>query len=168
MLLTAESPRGTRGPRLRSRAARSLTRMFDRLRSTSADEVATSAATGSFDSLNGRRHVLLVSYRRDGSAMPTPMWFGLDEAGTIYCRTAADNAKVRRIRNNSHVLLAPCTRRGQPLGPPVDATARPVVPGAEANAEAAIRANDGLGRRLYKRLLADTVPAVYLAITPKA
>jgi uncharacterized protein len=99
--------------------------------------------------------------------VPTPIWFGLDGKGRMYFRTGADVAKVRRIRNNPRVLVAPCTLRGKPRGPAMQGTAR-VLPADEwEHAETAIQSNYGLGRRFYERA-ADAVGGdeVYVEIQP--
>ena len=108
-----------------------------------------------------------MTYRRSGEAVPTPVWFGLGD-GKLYVRSEAAVAKVRRIRNDPHVRVAPCTVRGRPLGPPAEGTARVVEQGSnEEAAEVALRANYGLGRKLYEgaggALGAKTV---YLEIAP--
>ena len=120
-----------------------------------------------FEHLRGHKYCLLVTYRRSGEPVPTPVWFGLGD-GKLYVRSEAAVAKVRRIRNDPRVRVAPCTVRGKPLGRPADGRAR-VLDDArdEEEAEAALRANYGLGRRVYEgagaALGAETV---YLEITP--
>lgn len=150
----------------RARTARSMSRMFDRMRSSEADAVAGAPPAGTAADLHGHKHLLLVTYRRDGRAVPTPVWFGHGDDGALYCRSGAADGKVKRIRNNRQVLVAPCDHRGSPLGPPFAATADIVSAADEPAAEAAIRANFGLGRRIYKRLLGDAVPAAYVRVTP--
>lgn len=122
---------------------------------------------GGFESLRGHKYCLIVSFKRDGRAVPTPVWFGLDEAGRLYFRTGADVAKVRRIRRNPRVLVAPCTVRGKPLGPSFEGTARVVPASDKEHAEAAIQANYGLGRRMYERM-ADAVGGdeAYVEVVP--
>jgi uncharacterized protein len=102
--------------------------------------------------------------------VPTPIWFGLDDAGKLYVRTGRDVAKVRRIRNNPRVRVAPCTLRGKPLGPPVEGTARVLPAEDEERAEAALKGNYGLGRRLYEGVgdAVAGVDAVYIEVTPGA
>ena len=110
---------------------------------------------------------MIVTFKRDGGAVPTPVWFGLDAEGRLYFRTGADVAKVRRIRNDPRVLVAPCTVRGKPLGPSVEATARVLSAEEKEHAETAVQSNYGLGRRLYEGA-ADAVGGdeVYVEIEP--
>jgi PPOX class probable F420-dependent enzyme len=142
-------------------------RFYDRIRSRTAQRAAERVTTGRFDSLVGRKYALVVTFKRDGTAVPTPVWFGLDTDGRLYFRTGADVAKVRRLRNNPRVLVAPCTVRGKPLGPAVEGTARVVGPHEKDHAEAAIQSNYGLGRRLYERA-ADAVGGdeAYVEVAP--
>jgi hypothetical protein len=64
---------------------------------------------------SGHKYLNLETYRRSGQAMPTPVWF-VEESGTLYVRTGANSGKVKRIRNNPRVRVAPCTVSGEPLG----------------------------------------------------
>jgi uncharacterized protein len=120
-----------------------------------------------FEHLRGHKYCLLVSYKRSGEAVPTPVWFGLGD-GKVYVRSEANVAKVKRIRNHPQVRLAPCTVRGKPLGPPADGRARVLEqPGDEQEAEVALQANYGLGRKLYEGAGgALGTETVYLEIAP--
>jgi PPOX class probable F420-dependent enzyme len=142
-------------------------RFYDRLRSRAADRAAEDTTTGGFDGLRGHKYCLIVTFKRDGTAVPTPVWFGLDAEGRIYFRTGADVAKVRRMRNDPRVLVAPCTVRGKPLGSSVEGKARVLAPGEEEHAEEAIKSNYGLGRRLYEGA-ADAVGGdeAYVEVAP--
>jgi PPOX class probable F420-dependent enzyme len=63
-------------------------------------------------------------------AVPTP--FGaLHRDGKVFCFTDARSGKIKRIRHEPRVELAPCTRRGAPLAPAVSGRAR-ILEGAEA------------------------------------
>ena len=134
---------------LAERAGTALDKVYLRLRHPEAFGVA-SGEQGSFDSLRGHKYALLVTFRRDGRAVPTPTWFGVGDEGNVYTRTLAQAGKVKRVRNNSRSLLAPCTVRGRPLGQAIEGRAR-VLPREEWDrAEQAIQANYGLGRRIYE------------------
>lgn len=120
-----------------------------------------------FEHLRGHRYALLITYRRDGEGVPTPVWFGLRD-GKVYVHTEPRTAKVRRISANPHVRLAPCTMRGKPRGPAAEGRARIVSPEEEASAEEAIQANYGLARRLYEQpLTRSSLDWVYLEIAPE-
>jgi PPOX class probable F420-dependent enzyme len=138
------------------------------IRHPSAGLLGREEATASgFDHLSGHKYCLLVSYRRSGEAVPTPVWFGLGD-GKLYLRSEADAAKIKRIRNDPRVRLAPCTVRGRPLGPLAEGRARVLEQSSDCEAaEAALQANYGLGRRLYEGASGSLgVETVYLEITP--
>jgi uncharacterized protein len=120
-----------------------------------------------FDHLRGHKYCLLVTYKRGGDAVPTPVWFGLAD-GKLYVRSDANAAKVKRIRNDPRSRVAPCTARGKPLGPPADGRARVLDQESESgNAEAALQANYGLGRKIYEGASeALGTKTVYLEVTP--
>ena len=127
---------------------------YDRIRHRRASSVVELPATGSIDDLAGRSYCLLVTYRRDGGPVPTPVWFGVAD-GRVYARTEADSWKVKRIRPNGRALVAPCTLRGRPLGPPFEGVARVMSPDEHERAEAAVASNYGLERRAYVRFLGE-------------
>jgi PPOX class probable F420-dependent enzyme len=142
--------------------------VYHRIRHRSARSVADEPRTvRGFDHLRHHRYCVLVSYKRNGEPVPTPVWFGLGD-GNLYVRSEADVAKVRRIRNDSRVRVAPSTVRGRPLGPPAEGHARLLDAAADQQrAEAALRANYGLGRRVYERVgSAFAIDTVYLEIAP--
>jgi hypothetical protein len=144
-------------------------RFYDQLRSRAAKRAAEHSTTGGFDHLRGHKYCLVVTFKRNGDAVPTPVWFGLDGDGNLHFRTGADVAKVRRIRSNPRVLVAPCSVRGKPVGRSVEGTARVLAAEDRERAEAAIQSNYGLGRRLYERA-ADAVGGdeAYVEVVPSS
>ena len=151
-----------------TRAARLADRVFDRLRHGGAFAVDDAAAIdGDFGPLRGHKHALLVTFRRNGDPMPSPVWFGIDDGGTVYVHTAAEAGKVKRLRNDDRVLLAPATMRGKPVGPSIRGRAR-ILPEAEwPHAEAVLAGAYGRGRQAFTRFAAASGdPPAYLAITP--
>ena len=69
------------------------------------------------------KYVLLTTFRRSGEPVPTPVWV-VDEGGLLYAWSATDTGKVKRIRRDATVRVAPCDFRGNPTGPEVAGTAR--------------------------------------------
>ena len=57
----------------------------------------------------------LETYRKNGETIKSPMWFAQDN-DALYLWTMADSSKVKRIRNNPHVNIAPCKRMGEVTG----------------------------------------------------
>lgn len=111
------------------------------------------------------KYAVLVTFKRDGTPVPSPMWFGLD-GGKAFMRTGLDSWKVKRIRRNPNVVIAASDMRGSPVGPAIAATAR-ILPKSEH--DRAIRARIaayGLGRWFYDRTVARVYgEAAYLEIS---
>lgn len=79
--------------------------------------------------------VLLTTFRRSGVGVPTAMWFA-HEQGKLYMITGRTSGKIKRIRNNSRVLLAPCDLMGNVLGPESEAYAHELPVAQHAYADA--------------------------------
>ncbi|HWN98334.1 MAG TPA: PPOX class F420-dependent oxidoreductase [Blastocatellia bacterium] len=77
------------------------------------------------------KYLSLETYRKTGAPIRTPVWFA-EENGLLYVYSIADAGKVKRIRNNSKVRVAPCDMRGGLKGEWIDAQAR-ILEGAEAD-----------------------------------
>jgi PPOX class probable F420-dependent enzyme len=71
----------------------------------------------------GQKYVNLATYRKNGTAVYTPLWFA-EEGGRLYVYSLANAGKVKRIRNNPRVKIAPCDVRGNVKGEWVEAEAR--------------------------------------------
>ena len=70
----------------------------------------------------GGKYISLLTFRRDGEAVATPVEF-VFSSGMIYVRTLPGSGKVKRIRNNRHVRIAPCSMSGRLNGQFIDAVA---------------------------------------------
>jgi PPOX class probable F420-dependent enzyme len=71
--------------------------------------------------LDDARYVNLLSFKRDGNGVETPVWAApLD--GKIVIYSAGDSYKVKRIRRNPKIRIARCNVRGKLLGPWLDGT----------------------------------------------
>jgi PPOX class probable F420-dependent enzyme len=113
----------------------------------SSESAESIAPEHGFESLRGHKYCLLITFRKSGEPIPTPVWFGLAD-GKAYIGSDAAGAKVKRIRSNPRVHIAPCTLRGKPLGAAVEGRARILAPEEWERAEQAIAANTGLSRKL--------------------
>ncbi len=90
------------------------------------------------DSLGERRYVSLTTFRKDGTPVATPVWLvGYEDGVAVW--TGAGTGKVKRLRRNPAVTLAPCTFRGRLLGQPVAGHARLLSPEDNARVRALIR-----------------------------
>ena len=75
------------------------------------------------------KYLSLTSFRRDGTGVATPVWF-VEADGRLLVETDAGSYKVRRIRRNPQVTIAPCTATGRLRGTPMPAWAE-LLPNAE-------------------------------------
>jgi uncharacterized protein len=83
--------------------------------------------------IRGQKYISLGTFRKNGEKVATPVWFG-EEGDKLYVMTISKTGKVKRIRNNPHVTVAPCTIRGKVTGPEKAAVVR-LLP-AEEHADA--------------------------------
>ncbi|HEX3511733.1 MAG TPA: PPOX class F420-dependent oxidoreductase [Solirubrobacteraceae bacterium] len=144
-----------------------MTSVYDRVRHPDAALAGQGGAAASgFDALRGHKYARLVTHRRSGEPVPTPVWFGLGGDERLYVRTGAGAAKVKRVRADPRVLVGPSDARGKPLGPLAAGAGRVLEDAGErAHAESVLRGSYGLGRRLYERLLGERSPSTYLEVT---
>ncbi|MGW1816209.1 PPOX class F420-dependent oxidoreductase [Streptomyces sp. NPDC002125] len=70
-------------------------------------------------------YVSLTTYRKDGTPVATPVWAAADD-GVLYVWTRSDSWKVKRLRNDSRVLVTVCDVRGRIAegAPSAEGTAR--------------------------------------------
>jgi len=107
--------------------------------------------TDSTDQFATARYLNLETFRKTGIGVPTPVWFA-QQAGRplFYIYSEADAGKVKRIRNNPKVRLAPCNFRGVLRGEWIDGIAR------ICDAEEAIRGQQLLRRKYgWQKIVGD-------------
>jgi len=68
--------------------------------------------------LGAAKYVAVTSYRQDGTPVSTPVWV-VQDGSDLAVWTPKDSFKVKRIRRNPAITVAPCTFGGEPLGPAV-------------------------------------------------
>src|SRR5215208_404519 len=140
--------------------------VYDRMRHKTAFESAARPGTAQdFAGLHGQKYALLVTFRRDGTAVPTPVWFALIDDRRLVVHTEERTAKVRRIRRDPRARVFPCDPRGKVLGPGVEATARILPADEEPEAEAALDRQYGRPRRIQHRLMLDEAGMIYLELS---
>src|SRR6185437_3253950 len=72
--------------------------------------------TASFPSaISGQKYISLVTFRKTGVAVPTPVRFG-EKGRKMYVMSRYDSRKYKRIPNNPRVLVAHCTSRRKVTG----------------------------------------------------
>jgi uncharacterized protein len=109
--------------------------------------------------LGKQRFVSLTTFKRSGEGVASPMWIGRDGAD-LFAWTPADSYKVKRIRNDPRVLLAPSSRFGKVRDDvsPVEGTAQVVSdPATVERLERELRRKYGLG--YYLVTLIETIAA---------
>jgi uncharacterized protein len=92
--------------------------------------------------IHGQKYISLATFRKNGAAIATPVWFGEDD-GKLYVMTRSDMGKCKRIRNNPEVKIAPCNMRGKITGPEFPATARILPP------DEFVRARQSINRKYW-------------------
>jgi uncharacterized protein len=92
-----------------------------------------------FAAFAGHKYLSLETFKKSGEGVKTPVWFAagpvasLDSSDAkLYVYTIGVSGKVKRIRNNPRVRIAPCDMRGKLLGEWVEARAE-IVTGEEAD-----------------------------------
>jgi uncharacterized protein len=92
----------------------------------------------SFVALGGHKYLSLESFKKSGAGVRTPIWFAADPRAPLesadaklYVYTVDNTGKVKRIRNNPRVRVAPCDGRGKTLGEWAEGRAE-IVTGEEA------------------------------------
>jgi uncharacterized protein len=107
-------------------------------------------ATRTLEPFVGQWAVLLTTYKRDGTPVGTAVNIAV-EGDLAYFRTWDTAWKLRRIRNNPEVQLAPSTARGKPTAPAIEARARVL---------------EGEGSARAGKLLASKYPALHGLLVP--
>jgi PPOX class probable F420-dependent enzyme len=94
-----------------------------------------------FTAFRDQKYISLETFKKNGEGVKTPVWFAADPAADLsgdgallYIYTIGNTGKVKRIRNNGRVKIAPCTIKGEPLGEWADAKAEIVTGEVSAKA----------------------------------
>ena len=91
-----------------------------------------------FAALRNQKYISLETFKKSGAGVKTPIWFAADPTtdlsgpdARLFFYTIGNTGKVKRIRNNGRVRVAPCTVRGQVTGEWADGRAE-IISGEEA------------------------------------
>jgi len=93
------------------------------------------------DEIGRSKHVSLVTFRRDGTGVATPVWH-VTEGNELFVVSEAKAWKVKRVRNTGRAEVTVCDLRGR------------IAPGA-ASAKGAARLLDEAGTAVVRKKLAD-------------
>ncbi len=82
--------------------------------------------------MDDEKYILLTTFKRDGTAVPTPVWVVPLGDGELGLWASSASGKAERLAHTSRVTEQACDARGRvkPSTAPADATAR-LVTGAE-------------------------------------
>lgn len=97
--------------------------------------------------LRGERYINLETYKRDGTAVRTPIWFAEHE-GELLAYSLREAGKIKRIRRDPRVRIAACDARGKVKGEWLTGQARILAGEEEALAHRLLRAKYGWQRKL--------------------
>jgi len=93
-------------------------------------------------------YISLATFRRSGESVQTPVWFA-ERVGKLYIFTAARSGKVRRLKSDPRIRVAPCSVRGRIRGAWIEGHARRIEDHViERAAYAALLAKYGWQMRL--------------------
>lgn len=104
--------------------------------------------------LGDEKYLLLTTFKRDGTPVPTPVWAVPLDEGKIGFWTSSGSGKAKRLAHTERVTVQPCDARGKVKDgtAPTDATAVLVTgPALEAIA-VKVRAKYGVMTKVTKLL----------------
>ncbi|MEV6235298.1 PPOX class F420-dependent oxidoreductase [Lentzea sp. NPDC051838] len=101
------------------------------------------------DQLAKSSNVSLTTFRKDGTPVATPVG-GVVADGTLYILSYANTGKLKRLRNNPKVIVAPCDSAGR-------------IPAGAENLEGTARILDKQETEHAYQLMARKTPLARLA-----
>ena len=103
-----------------------------------------------FDHLSTERFVSLVTFRKSGDRVATPVWFAVD-GPSVVVGTFEDSGKAKRLKHTDRVEIAPCNFRGLVRGSYVAGVARVLDPADAILAAAALSDKYGWQWDMFSR-----------------
>jgi PPOX class probable F420-dependent enzyme len=76
-----------------------------------------------FEQFNKKQYLNLETFRKSGAGVKTPVWF-VENNGKLFIITGNESGKIKRIRKNSAVNVAPCKVGGELVGTWIKAQAQ--------------------------------------------
>jgi PPOX class probable F420-dependent enzyme len=128
--------------------------------------------------IEDEKYVSFTTFKRDGTAVASPVWIVPVDGGKCGFWTASSSGKAKRLKNNPKVLLQPSDSRGRVTAgsTAVEGTAVVVAGGPEADAvRAKVKAKYGFMVHVTKTLFTlnklihrkkDTYGDTVIVITP--
>ncbi|WP_072801800.1 PPOX class F420-dependent oxidoreductase [Rhodococcoides yunnanense] len=96
-----------------------------------------------FQEIADGKYVSLTTFKKDGTPVATPLW-GARDGDRLLLWTTADSWKVKRIKRNGTVTIAPCSARGAVQGDAVAGLAEILDGTATEHARSAIAKKYGI------------------------
>ena len=109
-------------------------------------------ASPALDVLGSAKYISLTTYRKDGTAVATPVWLVRSGVALIVI-TDPNSGKAKRLRTNPEVRVSPCDMRGRVKPGAVSASGLARMQDAEetaASMDAIIRKYGVMGRILTR------------------
>jgi len=121
------------------------------------------------DEIARSKYVNLITYRKDGTAVATPVWQATSD-GLMYIVSDADAWKVKRIRRDSRVRVTVCDIRGRVAegAPSAEGTARVLDDDGTRTARAVVARKyllSRVGNWLAKTLHLRKAPVIGISVT---
>ena len=126
--------------------------------------------------LAGEKYISLTTFKKDGTAVATPVWVVSDDGRRLLVWTGPDTWKVKRLRRDPRVVVAASDYRGRVRGESVEGVGRLLDIPQGSLVEPLLDRKYGLMRRLlgvFNRLVRVVTrnqpePAAYIEITDPA
>jgi hypothetical protein len=116
-----------------------------------------------------QNYLNIETFRRNGQGVRTPVWF-VEDGGEIFIRTGANSGKVKRIRNNPDVQLAPCKADGTVVGEWIPAKGREIAdPETDKRVDQLLGKKYGIQKNLFawmSRLRGDQYTVLKIELHP--
>lgn len=126
--------------------------------------------------LAGEKYISLTTFKKDGTAVATPVWVVSDDGRRLLVWTGPDTWKVKRLRRDPRVVVAASDYRGRVRGESVEGVGRLLDIPQGSLVEPLLDRKYGLMRRLlgvFNRLVRVVTrnqpeAAAYIEITDPA
>jgi len=100
------------------------------------------------DPFKNHKYINLTTFRKNGKAVPTPVWFVIRD-DRLYVHTGGQTGKAKRIRANGRAQIAPSDARGSTHGDFIGASGHVIKdPGLQREIRAAFGEKYGFQFRM--------------------
>lgn len=101
-----------------------------------------------FTPLRPHHYIQLTTFKQSGAGAPTPVWFAALDT-RLYIVTPQHAARLKRIRNNERVTVAPCTYNRKPVGEALAGRAAILTASEQSRGHRALRQKYGWLYRIF-------------------